>query len=614
MMHELWIADQRVDLGDEPRITLEIQNNLLNEPGKINLSHSYTIKIPRTYQNSRILRVPEHPANLDNKAHQYLRARYYRNGIDILGDMRAYLIKVTPEEYEVALVSTAFSALQALSDSKAKLNDLEGLPILRWIGSSGTRPDYYAASVGFAPYVSGLPDNPYPALNAAEHPYIRLQMLLAIVMGNAGVEYEPPYEGAAPLGLWNTALLAAPGHKPTIQMEQESGVTADAAVFSYGNILDLASPSIGWDWPWVSGQSEYTSFATQGLPFRLFLNLAAPKGADWSNVQVALVSLKELEFGYLDPVGPVARWPFRADADGNYFVRIDEEIEPNAWTHLRIGLFTLDDEKFLPGQVPSRYDSEQPLVMLHRLHETVNIAADNRFPIQGNLPDIGQWEFVKSCCAMLGMVLYVKDGRLRFVPGASILSKGSAVDWSDRLVMESDVPEEISYTLDGWAQSNRITYETDDEDLPLPFDATAVLKVSDSTLKASRDYFKLPYAASNRDAAIHYKVDTEKQEVEDIDIAPRIFQVRTNAAGRVWLEFVESMYGDGLIREYYADLQKVLEKPVKVTATVRMSETDIKTLDLCVPVYFRQFGKYYLVQKLQTSDSDSCKVELIQIP
>ena len=132
MIHELLINDERVDLGDRPRITMEYASNLLDEPGKLNLSHSYTIHIPRTIRNARILQAPERPANGQGLVRRYLSARYYRNGIDLLGPVRAYVIKSTKAQYDIAIVSESLANLQALIESKDTLNDLP-VPMLQWM-------------------------------------------------------------------------------------------------------------------------------------------------------------------------------------------------------------------------------------------------------------------------------------------------------------------------------------------------------------------------------------------------------------------------------------------------------------------------------------------------
>ena len=56
-----------------------------------------------------------------------------------------------------------------------------------------------------------------------------------------------------------------------------------------------------------------------------------------------------------------------------------------------------------------------------------------------------------------------------------------------------------------------------------------------------------------------------------------------------------------------------MASPVLLTLLVRLNELDLAGLDLRRPVYLRQYGHYYSIISVQTSDT-VCKVELIQIP
>lgn len=104
MTHELRIAGEPVDLSGSVGITLEYVSNILGQPGKIDLSRSYTIKLPKTRRNAMILDDPGNPGHNSNGVRRFFSARYYRNGIDLIGDAQAYVLRSTSEGYEVALV------------------------------------------------------------------------------------------------------------------------------------------------------------------------------------------------------------------------------------------------------------------------------------------------------------------------------------------------------------------------------------------------------------------------------------------------------------------------------------------------------------------------------
>lgn len=617
MIHELLINDERVDLGDRPRITMEYASNLLDEPGKLNLSHSYTIHIPRTIRNARILQAPERPANGQGLVRRYLSARYYRNGIDLLGPARAYVIKSTKAQYDIAIVSESLANLQALIESKDTLNDLP-VPMLQWIGSSGKGPDYYSADFGFAKYQSGLPADPYPTYYTASHPYARVVPLLRMILQKAGVPFAFDETEAIDGDMYDTVILAAPSHKPNKGMETESGIIASNAIALEGlTWVALSNYTVGWDSPELRhalGQEHiFDEFYPGERKFRLTLNLAAPIGQDWSDKYLELIAYNPNAAGRIT----IKRWPFVKDDAGVYHVIIDEEMSPDSsWPPVLLVRYnTLENGEYVPYAItaaPVPYDLQKPMMTVNFIHDHIDIAYDNRFPLQGNLPDISQWDFIRSVCAIFGLRLTVRDGALRFSDVQTWYNRSKAADWSGRLVDGTGETSDVSYSISSWARSNYIRYKEDDKDqTPLPFNPDAALKVDDETLKDSRDYYKLPFAASTRDVAIHYKI--EGDEAKNIDIAPRIFRL-DYVNDVLTLASPEEMYGQSLIERYYPTIQKAVENPVIVSTEVRLSEIDIKTLDLTVPVYLSQYGRYYAVLKVQTSDSDICKVELLQLP
>lgn len=617
MTRELIIEGQHIDLAPDTDITLEYASNLLDEPGKLNLTHSYTIKIPRTLRNARILQAPERPANEQGLVRRYLSARYYRNGIDLLGPARAYVIRSTEAQYNIAIVSESLANLQELIESKDSLNDLPRLPMLQWIGTSGKGPDFYSADFGFAKYQSGLPADPYPTYYTASHPYARVVPLLRMILQNAGVpfSFEEIEAETFDTDMYDTVVLAAPSHQPNKGMETESGIIANNAIALEGiTFVALSNYTFGWDSPRLSHITDkniFDSFYPDGRKFRLTLNFAAPIGQDWSNAYLELTNYRTPA-----PIESIKRWPFVKDDAGVYHVFIDEELVPeSSWAVLVVHYKKLENGEYVKFPItaaPVPYDLQQPMMTVNFIHDHIDIAYDNRFPLQGNLPDISQWDFIRSVCAIFGLRLTVKGGVLYFSDVQTWYDRSKATDWSGRLADGTGETSDITYSINSWARKNNIVYKEDDkEQVVLPFNPDATLKVDDQTLKDSRDYYKLPFAASIRDLAEHYEI--KDGEAENIDIAPRIFRLGY-VNDVLTLTSPEEMYGQALIERYYPNIQKAVERPVIVSTEVRLSEIDLKTLDLSRAVYLRQYGRYYAILKIQTSKTDLCKVELLQLP
>ena len=620
MTRELIIEGQHVDLSPDTDITLEYVSNVLGDFGKISLSRSYTVKLPRTLRNSRILDDPGRPGHDSAGARRFLTARYCRHGIDLLGDAQAYILRTTPEAYELALVWNTLPALQALSQSKKTLNDLAGLSRLTWIGSNGHTPDYYGMQQGsdgalFAWYESGLGPVTYPDVNAATHPSMNMDKLLRQILEQAGVAYEVESERAQ-AALWSTFLLAAPGSKPDRTMELESGSVAGSVAFVAATannkpttLLELKSWTHGWDAPSGAAAATATNTFNAGetKKHRLLVNLRT--SADMEGAYIYIAGVKQ-EGTVIREQDTLARFYFKQDAAG-YYCSVDETFDLGGWPQYVVDIAGLEGS--VPS-VPTAYEAGLPLFAVNRVHDAIDIAQDNRFPLEGNLPDIGQWDFVTACMSMFGMVPVIKDGVVSFVDYGILFDKSRALEWTHKVAMNADgSPDELSPSSDGWAQSNLIVFAENEE----AADPTADIKVSDATLKESRDLFKLPFAASRQSSAIHYEVGKDN-ELEDIDIQPRVFRL-SNAQDdegntRSILTYTDDLSGEGLVRTYFPELQEAMRKPVRLSVGIRLHELDLARLDFRRPVYLGQWGQYYSIIKIQTSDTDLCKVELIQIP
>lgn len=613
MTRELIIEGQHVDLAPDTDITLEYVNNLLGDIGKISLSHSYTVKLPKTTRNTRILDDPGSPGHESGVTRRFLNARYYRNGIDLIGNAQAYIMKTTPNEYELALVWNTLESLQALSQYKGTLNDLPDLPTLTWIGPNGTTPDYTGGNdkdgALFAFYNSGLGGTKYPTVDTATHPSIKMEDLIRRILTNAGVPYIISAE--AKNDIKDLVVLAAPEHNPNRQMEIESGSEAKLVAFRAatinnkpGTLMEINDWVHGWDAP--SNATGWSQTFTTGSndTHRVLLNLQSPEGLDFTGFYLYIMG-RTVKDGVVQDQEELLRAYFKPN-DSGWYLYIDEEIKLSGWPGYAVGFGNQ-----LSAQVAAVFTSYKPglpLLAANRVHKSLAPSKVNQFPLQGNLPAIKQWDIIKACMAMFGWASVIQNGTLHLLKYSEILNTSSAYDWTAKVDMTDGAPQEFGYTLDNWAQINTLTFQ---EDTPVGFEPNASLTIQDATLPEQRNFYELPFAASMQSEAPHYKVDGA--EVEDVDIAPRIFRI-VDKDGTRTLEFTEDLYGENLIESHYKRLQEVIQKPVKLTVNIRLHEIDLAQLDLSRPVYLKQYGKYYAVTKIQTSDTDLCKVELLQLP
>ena len=96
--------------------------------------------------------------------------------------------------------------------------------------------------------------------------------------------------------------------------------------------------------------------------------------------------------------------------------------------------------------------------------------------------------------------------------------------------------------------------------------------------------------------------DEGKVTVDDGDVSERLLYVQQNNVA-----IFANPDGN------YDNFKELVQSPVKIRGTFRLSEIEIKELDYMKPVYLRQTGRYYGIIQVQWKGDDSV-VELLQLP
>ena len=125
----LYIDGQLVDLDDNTKITLNIKSNLLTDISKIVGNNTYSIKLPMTVRNRRIIENADLPACGTNYPRQIHQSRYFRYAVVILGNAHAVLLSIT-ETIAISLVwgnSTPFRVFVCAGLCLLDLTDSSGL-------------------------------------------------------------------------------------------------------------------------------------------------------------------------------------------------------------------------------------------------------------------------------------------------------------------------------------------------------------------------------------------------------------------------------------------------------------------------------------------------------
>lgn len=616
MKQELIINGQHVDMRADTDITLEWVSGLFEDIGSIKLSHSYSIKLPKTLKNLRIFDDPGNPAHQSTQTRRYLDALYIRNGIDLLGPVKAYIVGVSRDDIEIVLLWRA-EGLLSWRDQKLKLSATAGMWTIKpWVNLSTGEAYYSSGSLNmFLPkYDSGLGDVKYPAVNAASYACVKLEWLFIMILGSTGLELR--FFNDSRERLRNLVLLCnSMKSNKAIDIPTGSTASGNGQVLSDMQSVYFSGWSHGWD-------KTLGPIYNDGK--NAFLTINQTDGTRYEEMYLQINVA-----GYMDEAGataaPVLQVIGHTLVDGRVGTRLLQELTfVQDYSYVDRGYCTADllltdlkdvTEISLQFKTPvaldiygvlSKYDtSKEYTIRVSHKHPTISIANDNAYPVADNLPDISQVDFIKGVCALLGLVLVVNKGILEVRTYDDMLDKTAAVDWTDKI---SGPIQNLSLSRSGLARTNYIRYA---EDKTISTNYNAYMTVDDETIQQETDLVKLPFAASESNEAHHFNVKDDK--LEEVDIKPRIFAWEKDENGIANLMFPEYLKSQHLIETFYQTYQDTIQRPVEIEALVRLSELDLAGLDFSRAVYLGQTGQYYAVKKVQTSDSDLCKVELIQL-
>lgn len=245
------------------------------------------------------------------------------------------------------------------------------------------------------------------------------------------------------------------------------------------------------------------------------------------------------------------------------------------------------------------------------------------FPIKKNMPDVSVVDFIKTLCVLTGSSpSNTEHDNVIMMSGFDTLKKASALDWTSKVIAssQSNVPDNIEFTMDGYARHNLIKWK-EDETVTGNYDGDILIE--NGRLDESRDIFELPFAASDADIIPIYDMTVEKRTKDNgyeeyvnkkefkRDVEPRIMNIVTEDDGDIHLEF--NMDLQKIIDEKYGIITSSLRNPKIIKDAFTLSDIEIMEFDETRPVYLAQYGAYFAVTEIQVNEDGTSEVTMFQL-
>ena len=592
MKEELYIKGESVDLGDS-EITLNFKSNLLGDISKITASNSYTIKLPRTNKNIRLLDFPDVAGHESYMMMDYFNAEYYRNGVKLF-DAKAVLISCSEDGFDVALTwGMSEKFIQLMNDDKS-IQEFADMA-LPW--NSSTTYDNGLVdgqlSHGYIRHNAGIDVDSnrdkifiHPSVNCMRlleeiasyygltmdwgsyKQYIEL-LYLPLISQKASSKYN--FFEANITGTLDSDIK----YVKFTQINRVDGINISNTE-TYGDVVRIYETSLDWELDILIYTNKHNTLNVVELAF--YSNAQYIKSLQISSNDIGLCAYK----------GVI---PFDITEYSNITIRI--RINNGALLGIIKSYIKIFSE------------------------DVQSVSYNQYYPIGSNLPDISVVDFIKQICWLFGLFAIKSDTGVSFISVNKIIdNRDKAVDWSKKLVPTGWTAKETSYTFGDFAQKNYFRYEENEN----AKSADGYMVVQNKTLDYEKDLVKLPYTAGgdNGDmrAVPYFKWSEDGTTVELEDCGDRIMQlvISFDSQGKedARLDFSDLKFQNRVSRFGLSSYQDLIKSPFVIKDTFRLTEIDLKNLDYTIPVYIERYAAFFAIISIK-SQGDYSECELLKL-
>ena len=601
MRDELYIDGERVDMG-KSGVSLEYRSNILTDVGKIVSNFSYTIRLPKTKNNLRLIGCAHMPSSTSGFPYLPHVGSLVRDGVQVVDNADIVLLSVS-DSIEVALSWGNAVGLTRINEFDGSLNELDYKTDEYVMWKKGVQP-----SIQFPLIRYGFKDS---EVGVTYHPAVSARWIFDKIQDQFGITFVFPKSKKDALERIIIPLLSRDDSEKNIEANTLSlymnGIDTkrwDALHNRNTFLYSSASSSEYVHQEQEQGQLGVSIFkpSCKGLEAECsFTATLQTKGVNYMRVKVIASNTGEV----LEEIDP------REEEDKGGGVRgftFEKELSFNPYEKP----FKIICDTRIVGSITSFFGT---LSITAKASEvSAEDGAYNKFFLTPNLPKIKPMEFIKAITGMLGVFAFPEAGNvIRFVSFDDVIAnKAKAYDWSDFVVFKDygEAARSISFQLNDFTQRNWCRYKDDDK---VKGNYDAYIEVENKALKVERDMIKLPFAGCDTLGGVAsiplYSYDDEGKMDYEGGASPRV----------VWYDGATQsgtfypLHWSELLKANYGMYMEFVRKPKTLKEQVRLPVPYLASLDLLRPVYIRQYGSYFAIVSVKTKGDNICEVELLKI-
>lgn len=619
MKDQLYIDNKVVDIDDNTNITLNYKSNLFTDVSKIVSNNTYSIKLPLTVRNCVVIDDAHIPSYMTRYPRINHKGRYLRNGVEIVSDANVTLMEIT-DTIDIAMAWGNVSAFANIVNGEKELQDLsygdvEGEDYVIW-----RRED--SPSEMFPRVEYGYSDD---EKEAWYHPVVTAKWILDKISSDSGVAFDFPEDMSAYLDELIIPLLSrndSPkmSENCIVQLKPVTLISSQDSGFFLGfepnSITNFYLYTFG-------GTGSQGDNYTMGLIVnfkKIVLNLSGTVSFTMDSSYVS--ENMRIEVQDVNNVSLLTVYPTEVRDVGSGRSKVIFEFDNDTDETTVAGNISGEIRITLQGisLALGTSDFTGEIVITPRTSQVVledveDKYRNTRYYLVPNLPDMKQIDYIKAISAICGCFAIPSSTGIKFVKIDDIISnKPKALNWSKRVVASyrENRPKSLVFSVDGFAQKNIYKWKDDEDGL---YDG--VIYVDDATLDEEAEVITLPFAGSETSDKTEYygcayiplySYGSDGELEYDDGVTPRLL-IRTKGLDGVFT----GLDWQSIINERYKVYQDVIREPKVITELIEIREYELRDLDMSVPVYLAQYGKYYAIISIKAEKTGICECELFQL-
>lgn len=320
------------------------------------------------------------------------------------------------------------------------------------------------------------------------------------------------------------------------------------------------------------------------------------------------------------------------ETSGKHVTDYESDKVNGRFIHLVAGRGEIDLEEGDIVTFEMKHPKNQALIGLKcyngRLSASIKQSDDvpygGNFPIGKNLPDIKVTDFLKCICILTSTFPSQRfiGGTLTFADIVNLWEdKAQAVDWTKKLIPSeaSNHPRQTDFSVEDYCQHNIYKWKEDDT---VYQQHDADMTIDNKTLEYTQDVCTLPFAATDGNRIPIYEWESKQSTFGNTTYTrqvatkykackDRIVNLTKNDAGYAELAFnidLQDIFDNKLEK-----LRKTVANSHQIVERFNLSDLEILNFDETKPVYLAQYGAYFAVLEIKTTNSGYCEVTMIEL-